>query len=192
MPRPRPQTTWPIGLARLIGGPHRSVSFFPLCRGQAQPHIAQRPLAGGNGLPVIFERLIVHADQERRLLHLREPMLDEALLHFVRPHHRLETIAAPQLARIFVEHGHGIHHHPHARHAAEMVPDRGGDHAARTHDAPHFGDRLSRLGHEVENQKRQRPIEVPSSNGSAHASACWMVIRGSVLRRVASSTKTGE
>ena len=145
--------------AGFVGIAHRGIGARPLRCVQRGHIFAQRTFARGNRRPVVVEVLIVHADHQLGFRDIREPLLDKSPLHFARLHHRLEAIAAAQLAPAFAEGRHRVDHHAHGGHAAEMVPHDGCDDAARPHDAAHFGHGLAGFRHKVEHEQRQCAVE---------------------------------
>ena len=58
-----------------------------------------------------------------------------------------------------VECGGGVPEDPLIDEAAREVPDRGGDHPARTGDPPHRLERAAGSGHEIQRQLRKRAVE---------------------------------
>src|SRR5580704_9220103 len=98
--RKRPRAVGPAGLVGIAHGGVGAHAF----RSVERCHIlAERPFACGNRRPVVVEAFVVHADHQLHFRNVHETLLDKSPFQFTRLHHRLEAIAAAQLAPAFAE-----------------------------------------------------------------------------------------
>ena len=82
------------------------------------------------------------------------------MLHFIRLHQWLETIAAAKLAAAFTEDRYRVNHHAHTRHPAKMVPHDGCYCAARSYNAAHLCHSFACFRHKVEDEQSECSVEV--------------------------------